>query len=100
MLQMCGLQDLPQQLSMAHYHAVAAHKVLIGLSLNCRDEQECVLPIAESSTAQEFVKSYKREFGFTLELRKIIVDDLRVRATGRVRCPMHERTCMLHVGVV
>lgn len=33
---------------------------------------------------QEFEHSYKREFGFTLEKRKIIVDDIRVRATGRV----------------
>ena len=48
-----------------------------------------------TASVQEFEKSYKREFGFTLEHRKIIVDDLRVRATGRVRCPVHSRTCML-----
>ena len=34
---------------------------------------------------QAFEDTYKREFGFVLEERNIIVDDLRVRATGKVR---------------
>ena len=34
---------------------------------------------------QEFESAYKREFGFVLEKRAIIVDDVRVRSTGRVR---------------
>ena len=34
---------------------------------------------------QAFEETYKREFGFVLEQRSIIVDDLRVRATGKVR---------------
>ncbi|KAL3135323.1 hypothetical protein ABBQ32_007517 [Trebouxia sp. C0010 RCD-2024] len=33
--------------------------------------------------AQAFEETYKREFGFVLEQRSIIVDDLRVRATGK-----------------
>lgn len=33
--------------------------------------------------ASAFEASYKREFGFVLEGRDIIVDDLRVRATGK-----------------
>ena len=33
---------------------------------------------------QAFEETYKREFGFVLEQRSIIVDDLRVRATGKV----------------
>ena len=33
---------------------------------------------------QAFEDTYKREFGFVLEQRSIIVDDLRVRATGKV----------------
>lgn len=33
---------------------------------------------------QAFEDTYKREFGFVLEKRSIIVDDLRVRATGKV----------------
>ena len=35
---------------------------------------------------QAFEQSYRREFGFVLEGRKICVDDMRVRAAGRVRC--------------
>lgn len=34
---------------------------------------------------QAFESAYQREFGFVLEERKIIVDDVRIRATGRVR---------------
>jgi N-methylhydantoinase A/oxoprolinase/acetone carboxylase beta subunit len=34
---------------------------------------------------QAFEEAYKREFGFTLEGRQLIVDDVRVRATGKVR---------------
>ena len=33
---------------------------------------------------QAFEDTYQREFGFVLENRDIIVDDLRVRATGKV----------------
>ncbi|DBA91131.1 hypothetical protein WJX77_000744 [Trebouxia sp. C0004] len=33
--------------------------------------------------AKAFEETYKREFGFVLEQRSIIVDDLRVRATGK-----------------
>lgn len=36
------------------------------------------------SWMQAFEETYKREFGFVLEQRSIIVDDLRVRATGKV----------------
>ena len=39
---------------------------------------------------QAFEDTYKREFGFVLEKRSIIVDDLRVRATGKVcKYPLH-----------
>lgn len=31
-----------------------------------------------------FVENYRREFGFTLPERKIIVDDLRVRGVGKI----------------
>ena len=31
-----------------------------------------------------FANTYRREFGFVLEDRKIMVDDVRIRATGRV----------------
>lgn len=34
---------------------------------------------------QAFEDTYRREFGFVLEDRDIIVDDLRVRATGKAR---------------
>lgn len=37
-----------------------------------------------SAVLQAFEDTYKREFGFVLEQRSIIVDDLRVRATGKV----------------
>ena len=37
------------------------------------------IPAFETS----FVASYKREFGFVLTGRKVLVDDLRVRAVGR-----------------
>src|SRR5947209_683818 len=33
---------------------------------------------------QAFEAAYKREYGFVLEHRDIIVDDLRIRATGKV----------------
>lgn len=38
----------------------------------------------DSAVLQAFEDTYKREFGFVLEQRSIIVDDLRVRATGKV----------------
>ena len=38
---------------------------------------------------QAFEDTYKREFGFVLEQRSIIVDDLRVRATGKVSNGSH-----------
>ena len=38
---------------------------------------------------QAFEETYKREFGFVLEQRSIIVDDLRVRATGKVTLLLH-----------
>lgn len=37
---------------------------------------------------QAFREAYKREFGFVLEGRELIVDDVRVRATGKVRCAL------------
>ena len=40
-----------------------------------------------STCLQAFEETYKREFGFVLEQRSIIVDDLRVRATGKVGPP-------------
>ena len=47
-----------------------------------------LLPLAcmqcESAMLQAFEDTYKREFGFVLEQRSIIVDDLRIRATGKV----------------
>jgi len=39
-----------------------------------------------------FVTSYKREFGFVLADRKILVDDLRVRAVGRNLAGLHAHT--------
>ena len=33
---------------------------------------------------QAFEETYKREFGFILEDRKVVVDDVRVRAKGKV----------------
>ena len=36
--------------------------------------------------AQAFEDTYKREFGFVLEGRGIAVDDVRVRAKGKVCC--------------
>ena len=39
---------------------------------------------------QAFEDTYKREFGFVLEERNIIVDDLRVRATGKVPIAQHQ----------
>jgi len=36
---------------------------------------------------QAFEETYKREFGFVLEGRSIAVDDVRVRAMGKVRHP-------------
>jgi 5-oxoprolinase (ATP-hydrolysing) len=36
------------------------------------------------SIVEEFLSNYKREFGFVLEGRKILVDDLRVRGVGKV----------------
>jgi len=37
-----------------------------------------------SSWTQSFLETYQREFGFLLENRKILVDDLRVRGVGKV----------------
>ena len=51
-----------------------------------RQLQGCAVHLLSLLLAQEFERAYKREFGFTLEKRAIIVDDLRVRSTGRVRC--------------
>ena len=42
-------------------------------------------PDAGYCLLQAFEQSYRREFGFILEGRKISVDDMRVRASGRVR---------------
>lgn len=42
---------------------------------------------------QAFEDTYKREFGFVLESRDIIVDDLRVRATGKVAGPLSDPLC-------
>jgi 5-oxoprolinase (ATP-hydrolysing) len=36
-----------------------------------------------AATAQSFVRSYKREFGFVLRSREILVDDVRVRGIAR-----------------
>ena len=36
-----------------------------------------------STYEQVFVGNYRREYGFELQGRAILVDDLRVRATGR-----------------
>ena len=36
---------------------------------------------------QAFEEVYKREFGFVLENRKIAVDDVRIRAMGKVFNP-------------
>ena len=38
--------------------------------------------ISDTSPEQEFKSCYEREFGFLIDGRKIIVDDLRVRATA------------------
>ncbi|PRW57398.1 5-oxoprolinase [Chlorella sorokiniana] len=38
---------------------------------------------ANGDFAAAFEQAYQREFGFTLEKRRILVDDLRVRASGR-----------------
>jgi 5-oxoprolinase (ATP-hydrolysing) len=40
-----------------------------------------------TSYAEAFETAYKREFGFVLEGRSIVVDDARVRATGRGAAP-------------
>lgn len=37
-----------------------------------------------SHVVQAFEATYKREFGFILEDRSIMVDDVRVRAMGKV----------------
>ena len=46
---------------------------------------------------QAFEDTYRREFGFVLEDRSIFVDDLRVRATGKVLhavpCKHNQRPC-------
>ncbi|VFQ46634.1 hydantoinase b/oxoprolinase [Desulfoluna butyratoxydans] len=60
-----------------------------------------------------FLERYSREFGFTLKGRKIVVDDLRVRARGKVRgarrqpmapakgpaSPLDHVTCRFESGV-
>ena len=33
--------------------------------------------------AEAFVSNYRREFGFELQNRSILIDDVRVRAVGR-----------------
>ena len=57
-----------------------AHRQGIDLCLLCL----CTLPRCISSHSFPAPASpLQREFGFKLELRRILVDDLRVRASGR-----------------
>lgn len=42
-----------------------------------------LLQTAISSAPAHFVRAYKREFGFVLKGRDVVVDDVRVRATAR-----------------
>ncbi|CAB3406225.1 unnamed protein product [Caenorhabditis bovis] len=37
-----------------------------------------------------FLETYQREFGFILEKRGIIVDDLRIRSIGKCNCPSEQ----------
>ena len=53
-----------------------------------------MLPFCDSLSPGRTMAQYQREFGFVLEDRVIIVDDTRVRATGRaVDLPQAE-----HIG--
>lgn len=43
---------------------------------------------------QAFENTYKREFGFVLESRVIMVDDVRVRGMGKVEPPLKSDTIL------
>jgi 5-oxoprolinase (ATP-hydrolysing) len=44
----------------------------------------------EASYEQEFIEGYRREFGFELIDRQILVDDIRVRAVGKAKTLLDE----------
>ncbi|CAD6191905.1 unnamed protein product [Caenorhabditis auriculariae] len=51
--------------------------IMIAADFDSKDPQTL------SNYADVFLETYKREFGFYLEHREIIIDDLRVRAVGK-----------------
>lgn len=65
----------------------AEEQITVQLYLNLRyqgtDTSRMVSRPADKNFIREFESMHKREFGFVLEGREILVDDLRVRAIGK-----------------
>jgi len=55
----------------------------LNLRYQGTDTQLMIARPEDGDYARAFVSAYRREFGFVLENRPIVVDDIRVRAVGR-----------------
>lgn len=67
----------------------AADKITVTRYLNCRYQgtDTAIMTSVDGSSpsmayAEVFVRNYKREYGFELPERSVLIDDLRIRAVG------------------
>eukprot|EP01119_Soliformovum_irregulare_P023980 TRINITY_DN8499_c0_g1_i3.p1 TRINITY_DN8499_c0_g1~~TRINITY_DN8499_c0_g1_i3.p1 ORF type:complete len:1241 (-),score=304.27 TRINITY_DN8499_c0_g1_i3:47-3769(-) len=63
-------------------HILIHHEVFLNLRYEGTDTAMMTLQSNDSDFEATFVREYKREYGFILQGRRIVVDDLRVRAVG------------------
>ncbi|KAK9869080.1 hypothetical protein WJX84_006445 [Apatococcus fuscideae] len=82
------LEELEREaVNQLHEQGFHTHQIGCEQFLNLRYEGTDVAVMTSCSDAatfaEAFEQSYRREFGFILEGRKICVDDMRVRAAGR-----------------